>query len=359
MKIAIDCRMINSSGVGIYLQGVLPYLLKSHNDFLLLGNTSDLQLFKSYTNVNILQCNIKPFSIKDLFYFPPSLLKHINSCSLFFSPFFNIPASIFKHISIPVYTCIHDLAFHDIPGLTSVIGLALRKLLYRRSYQKSKKIFTVSNFSKSRIEYHFGTSKPVVVTYSALQPFIISYIEQKQKPQKTKTIVFVGNIKKHKGLGILCDAFIKAKNNGLQYKLIIIGEKKNFRSSDNSIMEKINNIKNEDIYFTGNVSNATLLHYLSQAALLVQPSLYEGFGLPPLEAMALGTCVLVSDIPVFREIYDGFPLHYFKSQDTNDLANKLMELLFEKTPPSPLLSKELLSQYTFKKTSSIILQELM
>ena len=92
--------------------------------------------------------------------------------------------------------------------------------------------------------------------------------------------------------------------------------------------------------------------------MLVQPSLYEGFGLPPLEAMTLGTRCLISDIPVLKEIYNGFPVVFFKAGDPVDLKNKMMELLFNKTPSSFVLSEELLSKYTFKKTSEIILREL-
>jgi glycosyltransferase involved in cell wall biosynthesis len=100
------------------------------------------------------------------------------------------------------------------------------------------------------------------------------------------------------------------------------------------------------------------MEYLASAALLVQPSLYEGFGLPPLEAMVLGTHSLISDIPVFKEIYAGYPVTFFKAGDTKDLKGKMTALLSNKPALSPVLSDELLLKYTFEKTSSVILKNL-
>lgn len=58
----------------------------------------------------------------------------------------------------------------------------------------------------------------------------------------------------------------------------------------------------------------SLIKLIKNATCLIQPSLYEGFGIPPLEAMSLGTPVIVSDIPVFKEIYDRYPVIYFKKE---------------------------------------------
>jgi len=364
MTIAVDCRMINSSGIGAYLRGILPSMLRSPNDFLLLGNPAQLEFYKQNANVSVIECDVKPFCLRETFFFPKKILYKINLSTLYYSPFFNIPDGII----IPVYTTIHDIIFPDMPELASRAGLAMRMWFYRRAYKKSLIIFTVSNFSKSRIEYHLGTRKPVIVTYSAIQPFFLEYRENNRDIQKTETIVFIGNIKKHKGLDCLIDAFFSAKKEGLPHKLLIIGEKENFRSSDNSILKKIDSIGSNEVTFTGFISDEELLKCLSEAALLVQPSLYEGFGLPPLESLALGTQALVSDIPVFNEIYEGFPVVFFHAGDSEDLKNKMMEMLYTKKPyskkkaskkqPSIDLSDELLHKYTFEKTALRILKEL-
>ena len=116
MKIAIDCRMLDSSGVGVYLRGCLPFFIRSgqKTDFLLIGRSEKLGfLFSSDSNVEIIDCGIKPFSLRELIFFPYKYKKQINKCSVYFSPFFNIPAGI----KIPVYTTIHDIIFPDMPGL--------------------------------------------------------------------------------------------------------------------------------------------------------------------------------------------------------------------------------------------------
>jgi glycosyltransferase involved in cell wall biosynthesis len=346
--------MIDASGIGVYLRECLPWFLQSGNDFLLLGNSRRLQCFSSNANVKIIECNIKPFSIKELFFFPFKTARQINRADLYFSPFFNIPHSI----TIPVFTTIHDIIFPDMPELTSKTGLAARMWFYRRAYKKSQKIFTVSEFSKSRIQYHLGTEKPIIVTHSAIQPMFLEYRANIQNVQKTQTIVFIGNIKKHKGLDLLLDAFGLAKKEGLPHRLVIIGAQENFRTVDKTVLQKIDFLGSEAVTFTGFISDEQVMERLSAAALLVQPSLYEGFCLPPLEAMVLGAHALISDIPVLKEIYADFPVTFFRNGDPSDLKKKLMELLFNKKPSSPVLSNELLLKYTFQKTASVILKEL-
>jgi glycosyltransferase involved in cell wall biosynthesis len=352
MTISIDCRSIDSSGIGVYLKGCLPYFLSSPHNFILIGSREKIEPFtKKHRNYTILDYQAKPFSLGEIFFFPPHIRKVINGSDCFYSPFFNIP----PFISPPVYTTIHDIIFADIPELTSRAGLFIRMIFYKRAAKLSKKLFTVSYFSKSRIEHHLGKKKPVIVTYSALQPYLFQHDQLPIK--KTNTILFVGNIKKHKGLDLLLRAFYDLKENGeFPYRLIIVGEKDNFRSSDSAASAMLSQADNSSVEFSGYMDNDTLRSLLSGAALLVQPSLYEGFGLPPLEAMLLCSRVLISDIPVFREIYDGFPVTYFKAGDADDLKQKMKDLL-GLIPAALPLSAELADRYSFKKTSSIILRE--
>jgi len=355
MKITLDCRHINASGgIGVYLRELLPFFLASGSSFILLGDENNLRQFTQNSAVETAHCTIKPFSLRDTFVFPKSILKKINSGDIYYTPYINVP----NGIKVPVYSTIHDIIFPDMPELTSKIGLAARMWFYRRAYKKSQKIFTVSEFSKSRIQHHLGTEKPIIVTHSAIQPMFLKYRANAQNVQKTQTIVFIGNIKKHKGLALLLDAFIPAKKEGLPYQLVVIGAKENFRTSDNTVLQKIESPGGEAVIFTGFISDEQVMEYLSKAALLVQPSLYEGFCLPPLEAMVLGTHALISDIPVLKEVYADFPVTFFRNGDSADLKVKMMGLLFNKKPSSPVLSDDLLLKYTFKKTADIILGEM-
>jgi glycosyltransferase involved in cell wall biosynthesis len=353
MIITIDCRLIDEiGGICVYLRECLPFFLASPHSFLLIGNSEKLKLLTaSYTNLQIIDYRVKMFSLKELLFPPPTLLKAINKTDLYYSPFFNIP----RGISVPVYTTIHDIVFLDMPELTSKTGLFLRRYFYKRAAAHSKKIFTVSFFSKERIEYYLGTKAPVIVTYSALQPYLKKIPAENIK--KTNTIIFIGNIKKHKGLSYLLDAFSLAQEEGLKHKLVIVGEKEKFRTSDKEIFQKIDSFDPSAIEFTGFIDDEKLKKVLAEAALLVQPSLYEGFGLLPLEAMTLGTAALISDIPVFREIYEGFPVEYFKKGDAIDLKNQMTSLLYNKQPAKIELSATQIDRYTFKKTASLILDQ--
>jgi glycosyltransferase involved in cell wall biosynthesis len=368
MKISVDCRMISSSGIGVYIRGCLPYFLETQHDFLLIGDGLKLAEFADRPNVNIFDCAVKPFSMTETFFPPAALYKIANGTDLYYSPYFNIPA----RINIPIYTTIHDIIFPDMPELCSRAGLAARMWFYRRSFRMSKKLFTVSQFSKSRIEYYLGNTKPVIVTYSALlesarMPRRVSRQFNFDNPTSDNIsaekqeygpyILFVGNIKKHKGLFCLLEAYFEACKAGLNYKLIIAGEKNNFRTSDGGAVEKLINENSGDILFTGMVSDDELEILLKKAALLVQPSLYEGFGLPPLEALVHGTPALISDIAVFKEIYGAYPVTYFCAGSSACLKDKLLELLSAGAPPRIELSGDLRSKYTFSKTAQTIIQE--
>jgi glycosyltransferase involved in cell wall biosynthesis len=368
MTIAIDCRMYNSSGTGVYLRECLPYFFDYPHTFFLIGDKKKLaEAAGGRQNVFIFDCPVKPFSFAELALFPRHILKKINQADVFYNSFFNVPSGI----TVPVYLTIHDIVFADMPELESKAGIALRKLFYKRAVRFSKSVFTVSEFSKARIQYHFGTSKPIVVTYSAVQSYLLrlsgnlgAETAGHEKPVREKTskkeiILFTGNIKSHKGLWCLLDAFLAARKSGLRHKLVLVGARDNFRSRDNKILKMLKRIGPDVVEFTGFISDDQLWKLLSEAALLVQPSLYEGFGLPPLEAMIAGTKALISDIPVFKEIYDGYPVSFFRAGDAADLKDKMLSLLYKKEPEHIVLSKELIEKYNFKKTASIIMENLV
>lgn len=96
---------------------------------------------------------------------------------------------------------------------------------------------------------------------------------------------------------------------------------------------------------------------VSEAKALVQPSLYEGFGIPPFEAICLGTDIIISDIPVFKELYAEVPNSFFKAGDADDLADKL--LTFKPNDRLDELKTSLLKKYNYHNTSEIILNAIL
>ncbi len=348
MKLAIDCRMTNSGGVGSYLNAILPHLTKK-NECLLLGNKDELEKFRS-EKTEILNLEVKTFSLRELFAFPGKILKKINSCDIYYSPYFNVPGRITGGIKIPVFTTIHDVVFLDVSGLASKPGTIIRKFFYKYAVLKSEKIFTVSEFSKERITDNLNCKKPVVVTYNAVPDWFTKKDSESNSPiEKENSILFVGNIKKHKGLSVLVDAFKIAREKGFNLTLKIVGNSENFRTADENIFKKISEAPENSILFTGRINDAELKELYRKTKRLVQPSFYEGFGMPPLEAMSLGTKAIISNIPVFREIYRDFPVTFFKAGDCNDLAEKLLSIKDETDE-----IKEFPQIYSFEKTAEII-----
>lgn len=375
MKLAIDCRMIGSGGIGTYLCGLLPYFVENHQ-CLLLGREANLEEFCGGTSsVEILPCHVEPFSLKELFCFPSDVLRAINSCDAYYTPYCNIPGRLFGGgIKVPIFSTIHDVVFLDIPELAGGLGTAVRRWFYQQAIQKSCCIFTVSQFSAGRIRslLRVPEKKPLVVTYNAVPHWFtapetgsgsgigssaapISSSAQKTAMEashldsgSSQDLLFVGNIKAHKGLHILLEGFKQARQRGLAGRLVIVGNASNFRTGDKGILERFQSLPEEAFSFTGRVSDSQLRDLYRQCRLLVQPSLYEGFGMPPLEALSQGTNVVLSDIPVFQEIYRDLPVTFFKAGDSADLADKLLEAW--KLPPPPPLD----SRYSFKRSADII-----
>lgn len=323
MKIAVDVRMSGKSGIGAFLDNMLPTL-------------------KEGAEIVEIKPAIKPFSLKEMFLFPRGELKKINECDVFFSPYCNVPGRLFSRgIKVPIFTTIHDVIFLDLP-LAGKLGTLARKLIYQRAINMSREIFTVSEFSKGRILARLKCKKPITIVYSGVPLYNEAPLK---KVQKTDTIIFVGNIKAHKGIKTLIPAFLKAREilaqeNSSQAKnaprplpkLLIVGSKENFRTSDTELDAIMQEAEKNGIEFTGFLPDEKLKDLIAQARLLVQPSLYEGFGVPPLQALYSGTRAVVSDIPVFKEIHGRLPVTFFKAGDADDLAQKIA-LEYQKTEP--------------------------
>lgn len=316
MKLTIDCRFIGKSGIGTYIENVVEDMIRLYpdNEYLLVVEKM-LPQYVGMANVSQMVTDINPFSLKELFCFP---VKEINKTDAFFSPYINIPFGI----KVPVYCTIHDVIFWDMPGLVSKIGLWMRTFFVKHAISTSKGIFTVSEFSAKRIVHHFKTKKPIVVVPNGIAGHVLKFNE---KVEKEDCIIFVGNVKQHKGLSVLVSAFQEAKCLGLTSKLKIVGNKDNFRTDDTDFLARA--LNDNDITFTGRLSNGELIHTIASARVLVLPSFYEGFGILPMEALYLGTDAIVSDIEVLKDVYKDLPVTFFKAGDSLDLAEKLLNFI--------------------------------
>lgn len=345
MRVAIDCRMIEYSGIGVYFKNILEYiLLDTSIDFLLLGHEDTLMKFKNRENCRIISVDIRPFSVKELVWFP---VKEINRCDCFYTPNYNIPL----RIKVPILSTIHDVVFLDVPHLASPIGRFIRYVYLKQAVLRSSLLFTVSRFSKNRILHHFPGSPSIKITYNGIAEKLLVMREETIQKYDFPYFLYVGNVKSHKGLRTLLEAYNLLERHGEKRKLVIVGKYENFKTSDSYVRNLLRKgTLNENIIFTGYVDDRDLVNIMSFASLLIQPSIYEGFGLPPLESLFLGTPVLLSDIPVFREIYNDFPVEYFSCNNIPDLCKKMQKNNYQRVN----LSSSLKDKYTYKKSAEVI-----
>ena len=312
MKIAIDCRYLNMSGIGRYLSGVLENLHPGENTYYGIASKEQSRLLPDF--MEPIPCEERPFSAKGLAAFPT---KAVNRCDVFFSPNFILPFGI----KTRVFTTIHDVVFLDFKDSNNgKIDYLIKKSLLKNAVKRSEKVFTVSEFSKKRILTHFGNAAgKIVVTGNALTEEL-KKINARTKKQP-HTLLYVGNLKKHKGLSVLEKALDILNKNGRRYTLTVAGTRENFRTKDDPRF-----VNREDVSFTGYLNGQALADAVGQAEFLVQPSFYEGFGITPLEALYFGTKPILSDIEVFKEVYSRFgkDVSFFRTGDAEDLARTIL-----------------------------------
>ncbi len=215
-------------------------------------------------------------------------------------------------------------------------------LMFNASARLSDKIITDSEFSKSEIIRYTGidTGKLRVIP-CGIDKKTFKLIEDKVSLQHIKAsynlpeqfILFVGNLKPHKNLTTLLRAFdILINENAVDCGLVIVGKKEGFISGDSDIRTMIENSRNlrERVILTGYIEDKDVPVIYNLASVFVWPSLYEGFGLPPLEAMACGCPAIVSDIASIREVC-GEAAYYVDPYDADYMAQCILKVLSDET----------------------------
>lgn len=213
---------------------------------------------------------------------------------------------------------IHDLSFLRSPSWFSRKYYWYYKFMTPLAARTSSHIITVSEFSKSEILhfYPFLSEDKISVVYNAINSSIFK-IDNTVTTAKERFVLTVSSIDPRKNFTSLLEAF-----NGIKgVKLYIAGNYNKVFQKQKGLLQDRNDVK-----FLGRVSDSELLELYNQADCFVMPSLYEGFGLPPLESMACGCPVLVSDIPVVREICAD-AARYFNPHSVEDIRRAIREQL--------------------------------
>jgi glycosyltransferase involved in cell wall biosynthesis len=322
-KLCIDLRWIDSSGVGVYIKGIMPGIVERLSDVSIvgIGDCTRLQRFpwSQAANVRVIDCGAGRYSMAEQIQLPFVIPRNTD---LFFSPYYPIPLLYRGRLAVTV----HDLSHRVVPEIIGDLKKRIyAKTMFRALRKRASVIFTVSNFSKSEllrlttgpreeniIPTHLGISEE---WYGAAQ-----LTRVRTRPY----FIFVGNIKPYKNLGRLVEAFLKIKDR-VPHDLVIVGQSEGLITGESAEFFQRIRCANERIHLTGFVSYQELLSLVGHAHALIMPSLYEGFGLPPVEAMAAGVPVVVARAASLPEVCGDAAL-YFDPLNVDDIAAKLVEI---------------------------------
>lgn len=235
----------------------------------------------------------------------------------------------------PIYyrnkiTVVHDVAFERFPQSFSKKFRWFYKLFIPKIIVNSKHIVTVSEFSKSEIIELYDTKRnKIEIVHNAVS----SFFKPTRAKVNAKYILAVSSLNHQKNFHSLVKAFNLL--NHPDVKLFLVGAiNKNF--ADHSLISDIE--RNANITFLGRVNDKKLVSLYSNAECFVYPSLYEGFGIPPLEAQACGCPCLVSNEASLPEVCLDSVI-YCDAHNVSDIAKKLDLILNDSNLCSDLSAK--------------------
>lgn len=319
IDITIDARMINHSGIGTYLKNLIPNLVNFYK-VSLIGNKNILSSFSWSTNSNIIDADYPIYSIAEQLKLP----KDIPESKIFISPHYNIP--IRKILADTRIVVIHDvnhlLGFNKI----SLIKKLYAKFMLSSAVKLSDKVITDSEFSKKEINDHISTGdKEINVVYCGIDYVQINNMANKFNVELIKNkyhlpvkyFLYAGSIKKHKNLITVLKAFKSFSQTHPGISLALIGLK---YSEFKSELE-FEGLR-ENVFVTGFITDKDLPGIYANAVCLIFPSYYEGFGLPPLEAMSSGCPVISSNASSLPEVCGDATLQF----DPTNVANLVEQM---------------------------------
>ena len=316
MKIAIDLRRMTEFGVGTYTRNIIRALgrLDHGNNYYLIGSPAKV------SEIGPLPPNFHTVPLLDLdttvkgYMECRAILRRLG-CDLVHIPhLFWLP----RQLPCPYVITVHDLLEHMYRAHNrSQPRRLLHFFLTRKVMRDAARIFAVSQFTKSEIEKLFGIEgAQIEVVYNAIdERFLRGHTGATDKQflaerylVNSPFILYAGRISPHKNLVRIIEAFsaLKAEldkeGKFPDLKLIIIGDE----LSKHPDMRRtvIRGGVQNDVRFMGFVPIEVLRVFYDLAKIFVFPSLYEGFGLPPLEAMAFGTPVVTSNTSSLPEVVD-------------------------------------------------------
>lgn len=351
MKIAINCAFFQPKGGGIkeYIQNLIENLsaVDNTNEYVIYV----LQDQRKYSNQNL---NIgSNFKLKEIPFKSSGIVNKIyrslfdnrfwlreerlEKWDLFHSTFFHGPK--LKHT--PLLLTVHDMRFFRFPETYTFLRYSFLKRAVKKSISRANHIISISDFTKSEIcEAYNVDAKKITTIHEAINLHHFSLQPLTSNNDKLlaetlsvgKFILTVGHMEPRKNYNRLIKAFEKIRPDE-NLKLVIVGKKTHDYEETLKLIES-----NPNVIYLNFVSDALLNWLYKNAQLFIFPSIYEGFGFPPLEAAAHGTISAVSNVSSMPEVC-GNAVCYFDPYSIDDIASTINKLLNDSDLRSSLHSK--------------------
>lgn len=298
-KVVIDLRVHQHSGIGRYVLNIISHLVERY-DVSVIGDKQELQSYEWYKHVSLIQCSLRVFSLSEFLW----LWRYIPVCDAFWSPHFNITILSFG-VKNRIIT-LHDVYIIARPDESSFIRRVYAKFLISLALKQAHTLITVSGFSITEINHYFKVPQNLQIVSSAvdLQKFYkvtnknaLNLVRQYFSLEQNFAL-FVGNIKPNKNIR---KVILAIKN--LDINLVVVGKQSGFKSGELDLQAFIDyHGMSKRVKFVGLIDDDKLRVMYTLASVFVFASLYEGFGIPILEAQRCGCPVVCSDIPCFEEV---------------------------------------------------------
>lgn len=306
MRIAIDARYLGHGETGRLLESILTNLDFTKDEYVLIGKK---EYIEHYMPAVYVYDNTDASELENMFKISK---KTVNMCDAFFTPSFIIP----RGIKCKIVSIMPNLMWIEHPEhIKSKIEAFLKKRALIRCLKKSSKVFTMSKYMKNVITSHYKSfGKKIIVKDPGVS---LRLTDNFNNSKKKGYVIFTGNYKYFSGIEIMLEAMTKLTN----LELLIVGRREKFKHDRPDLVRYIDY---PNIRFSERITNSELLEAIQRAKFLVAPNTYSGFNMSVLEALNLGTKVIISDIPAYKEIFGKEPVDFFESGSVKSLCQTLV-----------------------------------
>ncbi len=307
MRIGIDARKLHDFGIGTYIRNLLRQLarLDRETEFVVFCRRDDCEALASLgENFRPVTERAANYSVAEQVSIPLAVRRE--GVTLFHAPHYVLPPLVRCRSVVTIHDCIHLMFPQYLPGR---LALQYARTSITLATRRATRVITVSESSKRDIlRFVDAPADKIDVIYNAyderftVEPREEDVVRVRERYQlHDEFVLYAGNVKPHKNLGRLIDAFDLVRQRGLGHlKLVIIGDDV---SKYTALRRAVHQHQlHKFVRFLGYLPEETLAVMYRLAGVFVFPSLYEGFGLPPLEAMASGTPVVTSNVSSLPEV---------------------------------------------------------